>query len=83
MTIDAHEYHLNMSILEYVKQRFKENDMIKSKQQMAEELDYAIKSYKADRVLLQNPSSNIKLWSKSSDIKTYLEPFKMKQSDEA
>ena len=50
---------------------------------MMNNLEYAIKCYKADKVLQQNPSLDVKSWPKSYNIKTYLDPLKMKQVDGA
>ena len=83
MTIEAREYQLNQSIYEYVRDRLNEKDHQLGIQRKKEELEYVIKCYKADITRQRNPSSNIKDWSNSTDIKTYLDPLKKKYGDEA
>ena len=83
MTIEAREYHLNQSIYEYVKNRIEEKDRKLGIQRMKDELDYAIKCYKADRAKSRNPTMDVSQWNSRSDIKSYLDPLKHKIGDEA
>ena len=83
MTIEACEYHLNTSILEYVKNRLRQKDARKHIQRKKEDVNYAIKCYRADKVKKSNPWDDIKSWNITNEIKAYLDPLKYDATDEA
>ena len=81
LTIDAHHYHLNETVRDHARNKAEEKGDIAITKKRKEEVEYAIKCYKAHCAKLRNPNVDVKTWRSYSDIKTYLDPLKDQQND--
>ena len=58
--IEVHEYHLNNTLYDDVKNWLEDKEDDKSSKRFKEEIEYAIKCYKVDCTKLCNPDDNVK-----------------------
>ena len=83
LTIKAREYELSKTVYEHVRDVIGDKAIDRGEQRRKEELEYTIKCFKADRAKERNPTSDVRKWKSTDDIKDYLQPLKKKVGDKA
>ena len=81
LTLEVRQYHLDKNVCQHTRKQYDDQQAKLGELRRKEEFEYLVKCYNAKIAISRNNTSNVKEWRSMADIKTYLQPLKIKDKD--